>query len=105
MFNYPKTKNNPIIPDKIYRTPIITFGGSFKYLSPNLDLEEWEEWKNKFEALISKMYWHKVILHAINDRSENSFCKWSASYDNIMNLAPNNPITKWSFELKESQNE
>lgn len=46
-----------------YKRQMIHFGGSFKQLD-----EEWEEWLAKFEALLQRMYWHRVHLHLRSER-------------------------------------
>lgn len=98
MFNYPKTKNTILtIPNSIYRTPIITFGASYKDLNPEApDIEEWNQWISKFELLISKMYWFSIAIHIEAERPLNDFlCVWVKELE----IPFNKPTDKWRFKL------
>ena len=88
------------IPKKlaVYREPIITFGANIKDLHPEDD--DWNDWIKKFESLISKMYWFKVILHIESENFGYFVCKWLADTNLITKISTNTPITKWTFEIK-----
>lgn len=78
-----------------YRSQIIHFGGSFKSIE-----WEWEEWLEKFEALLQRLYWWSATVHLKTELSvgDHSYT-WQANNDAISRLysLPPQPITRWEF--------
>ncbi|MFN8674018.1 MAG: hypothetical protein U0457_18305 [Candidatus Sericytochromatia bacterium] len=109
--NYPylsrgmfKSTKDPIL----YREPLITIGGTFKELEPFT--ENFDLWVVKFEKLLSKMYWYRVVLHieifnTISSSRNNSLIFiWEAKDEYITNLLPNKPIKNWFFNMNTNIN-
>ena len=77
-----------------YRRQIIHFGASFKELE-----SDWEEWLEKFEALLKRLYWWEAKLHLEAELVGNYAYTWKAKYDPDKWSQPIHlPTTNWDFE-------
>lgn len=89
MFNIPNEQG-------IFRNQIITFGASYKTLE-----YEWNEWIEKFESLLRKLYWWDVVIHADFEVMGEYTYKWKVDTEQIKeNWFQDNPlpINTWKFE-------
>jgi hypothetical protein len=66
MFTIPKLNSN-----HVYRSRIITFGVSFNCVYFELD-----EWFNRFECLLQRMYWSNVTMFIKQDIGESQIVSW-----------------------------
>lgn len=79
----------------LYRKQIIHFGASFNHFDSS-----YEEWVEKFEALLRKLYWHDAVIHLEMELFGVFELQWKASLDSIRNFGLENPepVQDWSFK-------
>ena len=93
------TKNDKEIegPNLEYWGRIIHFGACLKSVE-----QEWDEWKEKFEQLLTKLYWLEAHVHfkteytgVISFRWSMDLSKWSIGKDEVIC-----PVQRdfWNFE-------
>ncbi len=86
-----------------YSGRIIHFGANFKSIE-----YEWKEWKDKFEDLLTKLYWLNADVHFKTEYSsiqtfqwDIDLSKWHIEHnENILILPIKN--TDWNFEGDDS---
>ncbi|WP_299443159.1 hypothetical protein [uncultured Aquimarina sp.] len=80
----------------IFRDQIITFGASYRTLE-----YEWHLWIEKFEELLTKLFWFDVTIHAefemIGDHKYDWIINHKLIKDNWYIEFPK-PIIDWEFE-------
>lgn len=76
-----------------YRSQVIHFGASFKSVE-----EAWTEWLEKFEALLSKLYWQQVQLHLLTEQvGEHHYCYEAVFPSDYYQQVPALPSQEWWF--------
>ena len=89
-FSVPMSDTKP----GFFRIQMIHFGCSFNHFS-----DDWSVWLEKFEKLISRMYWHKVRLHLEVEIWGKYDYLWKVSGEQIQRYyetPPKSPTT-WEF--------
>lgn len=81
---------------EMYQSQIIHFAASIKALEQN-----WHIWLEKFETLLSKLYWFGAIVHLESELFEGDYqYQWvvtdEAVDQNLFN-DPILPISQWEF--------
>lgn len=78
-----------------YRIQPIHFGASFNHFS-----DDWPIWLEKFENLLTKMYWLKVNLHLEVELVGKFHYRWKIKIEQIDRLHqdPPLPISDWTFK-------
>lgn len=102
----------PAWPNGVFRTPIISFGASVKD-DPFVPITQlpyreirtqagplrayWEEWFNKFEALLRRLYWWSAALFLVTDFERQQLFRWTPSDPAIAGLFAEvpRPISEW----------
>jgi hypothetical protein len=77
-----------------YRGRVAYFGGSFSSL-----FREWDEWLEKFEGLLRRLYWeHAVVVLATEGMSVYTY-EWRAAVGppGSNNAWPPTPVQSWEF--------
>src|SRR5262249_32644835 len=79
----------------LYRCQVIHFGGSFKGLE-----DDWRRWRDKFEALLRRLYWFSVRLHLETEargRYEFAWLPDQAALDAMFTTDTPSPVSSWTF--------
>ena len=93
------TKSMFLVPDpdknRIYRDQVIVFGASYKAVE-----HEWDEWLNKFEAILRQLYWTSATIHLDTELVGAHTYQWTFDINQIDNWTTTHPTpTKsWQFE-------
>lgn len=69
MFSMPKIHDHP----NSGSSNVIHFGMSYEGIE-----YEWKQWMDKFEALLSRMYWHSAIVHLETELSGTHTFQWES---------------------------
>ena len=69
MFSLPKVE----FVNDFYQTEVIHFGSSYRAIE-----YEWDAWMQKFEELLSKMYWVSAIVHLETELSGVHTFTWES---------------------------
>jgi len=90
MFNFPDPENI----EGTYRDQVITFGASYKSVE-----YEWDEWLNKFEAILRKLYWSSATIHLETEVVGDHKYEWIFDINQPDNWITDNPqpTTMWTF--------
>ena len=56
-----------------YRGPVVYFGGSFSSI-----YTQWQEWLEKFEALLRRMYWEHAVVILVTEWMGQHVYRWDA---------------------------
>ncbi|ABG59641.1 hypothetical protein [Cytophaga hutchinsonii] len=77
-----------------YRDQVITFGASYKFVE-----YEWEEWLQKFEAILKTLYWTRATIHLETEFMGRFTYEWVIDFHQSDNWFLENPlpIQKWEF--------
>lgn len=92
------TKNMFLAPDpdndKMYRDQVIVFGASYKSVE-----HEWDEWLQKFEAILKQLYWSSAVIHLETELVGNHKYEWIFDINQPGNWISDNPnpTTMWTF--------
>lgn len=81
--------------DKMYRDQVIVFGASYKSVE-----HEWDEWLDKFEAILKQLYWSGATIHLDTELVGTHKYEWvfdSNQSDNWMSDNPQ-PTNMWDFK-------
>lgn len=70
MFSIPSAEANRAN----YQTEVMHFGASYKAIE-----YEWEQWIEKFEALLNQMYWVSATVHLETELSGTHTFTWEAN--------------------------
>jgi hypothetical protein len=90
MFALPKTA----IGQDNYQTDVMHFGASYKAIE-----YEWEQWINKFEELLSQMYWVSATVHLETELSGTHTFTWeSSSNSHVPGNSDMQVRCEWSHE-------
>lgn len=95
MFSFSQPGNTR--PDRIlssYRGSVIYFGGSFSSL-----FLEWEEWLEKFENLLKRLYWEHAAVILVTEWAGDFLCHWKADIPEgtfYQDSRPT-PVQSWQF--------
>ena len=86
------TERNKVSLD--YHFQIIHFGASYKEVESN-----WDTWLNKFEALLSKLYWARAVVYMEAELVGNYKYEWLANLNHSRNSDGilSQPISSWEF--------
>lgn len=77
-----------------YRHQIIHFGASFKQVE-----EDWQQWLEKLEALLRRLYWVEAKLHLETEALGAYSYRWVGVFDrNTSEDHVYTPTTEWIFE-------
>jgi len=93
------TKKMFLVPDpdkdKMYRDQIIVFGASYKSVE-----YEWDEWLDKFEAILKQLYWSSATVHLDTELVGTHKYEWVFDVNQTDNWISDNPkpTTQWNFE-------
>lgn len=81
--------------DKMYRDQVIVFGASYKSVE-----HEWEEWLDKFEAILKQLYWSSVTIHLETELVGTHKYEWVFDMNQIDNWISDNPhpTIMWDFK-------
>jgi len=94
MFSYPDSE-----PTRgTYRAKIIHFGGTQKGLMWN----EVPVWVDKFEKLLSELYWFEAVAHIWTDYVDGCYMYWWNADDSIIESYRNSkpiPTNKWKRKI------
>lgn len=80
--------------DHIYCSQAIAFGASYKSVE-----HEWDEWLDRFEAILKQLYWSSAIIHLETELVGDHKYEWLADLiqpDNWISENPQ-PTTIWTF--------
>jgi hypothetical protein len=91
MFNVPYER-----PVGLYRTQVITFGESLK--DDPSDRGCWNEWLEKFETLLRRLYWWSAVVHLRTDFEGERVIQWTPTAEAVRLLwdDPPQPICLWT---------
>ncbi|MES2616981.1 MAG: hypothetical protein V4613_03830 [Bacteroidota bacterium] len=80
--------------DQIYRDQVIVFGASYKSVE-----HEWDEWLEKFEAILKQLYWSTATIHLETELVGNHKYDWEFDMEQPDNWLSDNPqpTTMWTF--------
>ncbi|MDJ0365727.1 hypothetical protein QMK33_11240 [Hymenobacter sp. H14-R3] len=78
-----------------FRQQVITFGASYKSLE-----YEWELWLEKFESILSKLYWLDVKIYVDFELLGDYKYEWNINNKGLINLRLEEPkpTTNWTFK-------
>ena len=78
-----------------YNCQFIHFGASYKEVE-----SAWEEWLEKFEMLLSKLFWMSAQVHLQTELVGSYVYAWEATKDGLsgINNEPPQPVSHWEFE-------
>ncbi|MFT3824218.1 MAG: hypothetical protein QM731_09870 [Chitinophagaceae bacterium] len=81
--------------DKLYRDQVIVFGASYKSVE-----YEWDEWLEKFEAILKQLYWSSATIHLETELVGNHQYEWAFDIDQPDNWTTDHPqpTTMWTFD-------
>jgi len=86
------------IPDKhllTYKNSLLIFGGSFKSICL-----EWPQWLNKFENLLSQMYWESVNIYLKSEMVGRHHFEWTPKREWVEKMCNREleKILDWNFK-------
>ena len=92
------TKNMFLVPDpdndKLYRDQIIVLGASYKSVE-----HEWDQWLDKFEEILKKLYWISATVHLETELVGSFKYEWLFDLNQSDNFTTDSPAptSKWTF--------
>lgn len=80
--------------DPMYREQVIVFGASYKSVE-----YEWEQWLDKFEAILRQLYWSSATVQLETELVGNHTYQWLADINQPGNWTADDPhpTTLWEF--------
>ena len=91
MFNVPDPGNI----EGTYRDQVITFGASYKAVE-----YEWDEWLEKFEAILQQLYWSSATIHLDTELVGKHTYEWIFDMDQPDNWMCDDPKPTRSWEFQ-----
>ena len=94
IFTVPLDYSTPEGKPGFYRVQMIHFGASFNNLS-NL----WNQWLEKFERLLKRLYWYEANIHLDVELYGSYHYIWKVNTEEIQRFyeKPPIPVGKWTF--------
>ena len=93
------TRNMFMVPDpdkdKMYCDQVIVVGASYKSVE-----HEWEEWLQKFEGLLKRLYWSSATIHLETELVGNYRYEWVFDINQANHWTDDNPqpTSLWTFK-------
>jgi hypothetical protein len=81
--------------DNMYRDQVIVFGASYKSVE-----YEWDEWLDKFEAILKKLYWSTATIYLETELVGNHRYEWMFDLNQHDNWISDNPQPTMLWEFK-----
>ena len=82
-------------PQGTYQSQLIHFGASLKD-EPG-DRAVWEQWLQKFEALLRNLYWFSAVVHLETEFEPDRVYRWTPSAAAMQRLYVDSPQCVWEW--------
>jgi hypothetical protein len=82
-------------PQGTFRSQVIHFGASIK--DDPLDRGIWDDWLDKFESLLRRLYWWSAVVHLSTDFEPDRVFEWLPTDAALTGMCadPPQPVGEW----------